>query len=102
MRSASREAFSVSGETLSSAMRMRSIAEIAMTGSVSHTPDAMSHSFGPREPNSVMKAANDVAKDCTPALVDDVSAGTTFAAPLSNSAVSVGELRIWRDISHMA
>ena len=82
---------------------MRSIADNASSGRVSHVGDPASHSFGPREPKSVMKSSNADRKPATLRFFDFFFRRSRRpATPLLKCFVRVFEFATWRPMSHMA
>ena len=94
-----------SGSASGGARRMRSMAASAMSGSVSHVGQLISHSLGPREPNSYRNCSK--ASLNAAASLPDASAAAPNRAdrptgPSSNSAVNSLDAATWRPSRHIA
>ena len=84
---------------------MRSMAASASSGFVSQVSMRISHSFGPRAPNSAMSASHSVsnaAADASPASAAAWMRSSTPGTPASKAAVSDSEPRIRRPSRHIA
>ena len=101
-RWSARRTFCAFGSIPAGATRMRSMADNASSGRVSHDGDRASHSFGPRLPNSWRKASNSFLNATASAepLVDSL-ASTSCTSP-SKIDVNSGDALTLRPIAHIA